>query len=124
MCADFSDDVFEHKDKGELLKAMLYCATGHRFEGEKLLNDYIEKITAKKNSRKGINSKTQLLLNRAVELKKGIEEDTEYLKFQEQFKIESHGHKEQVKWINFSSCNKFLGVISKDMTTVWKIYKS
>jgi hypothetical protein len=31
LCADFSDDVFEHKDKGELLKAMILTATGHRF---------------------------------------------------------------------------------------------
>jgi len=124
LCADFSDDVFEHKEKGELLKAMLLTATGHRFAGEEQLDAYITKITLKKNSRKGINSKTQLLLNRAMELKKGIEEDPDHNKFQEQFKIESHGHKDPITWVNFSVCNQFLGAISKDMTTLWRVFRN
>jgi len=33
MIADFSDDVFEHKTKGEILLAMMKVATGHRIEG-------------------------------------------------------------------------------------------
>lgn len=120
--ADFSDDVFEHKEKGDLLKAMLLVATGHQDAGETMLDAYIEKTSAKKNSRKGINSKTQLLLNRATELKKSLLEDTEWETFLEQFKID-HGHADQVKWINFSPCDKFLVAISKSKTSLWSITK-
>jgi len=58
MIADFSDDVFEHKTKGEILLAMMKVATGHRIEGLKLLEAYIEKTAARKCKRKGINTKT------------------------------------------------------------------
>jgi hypothetical protein len=121
--ADFSDDVFEHKEKGDLLKAMFLVATGHQESGEVMLDAYIEKTSNKKNSRKGINSKTQLLLDRATSLKKSLTEDTEWETFLEQFKIE-HGHKDQVKWLNFSPCDKFIVAISKSMVSLWQITKA
>ena len=51
-------------------------------------------------------------------------EDADNHKFQEQFKIESHGHKDPITWVNFSADNKFLGVISKDMTSLWKLFRN
>jgi len=64
--ADFSDDVFEHRMKGSLLKATMLVSTGHRHEGEAILDEYIAEVeAAKKKTRRGINYKQKTLLERA-----------------------------------------------------------
>jgi serine/threonine protein kinase len=44
LLADFSDDVFEHQQKGEFVKAILQVANGKRVEGSQLLDNYIQHI--------------------------------------------------------------------------------
>lgn len=73
MRADFEDDVFEHRTKGPILKATILIATGHRHDGEKLLDEFIADVEAMKTKkRRGINSKKNLLLERAKSLKAAL----------------------------------------------------
>jgi len=67
--ADFSDDVFEHRTKGQVMRYIIMFATGHRKQGMAILEEFIAGIEERKKRRKGINSKTCKQLKDAVDLK-------------------------------------------------------
>lgn len=75
LIADFGDDVFCHSVKGAITEAVFKLAVGLRSEGLRIMTEYIESIDQKRLKRRGINSKTVLLLNKITALKLNVEAD-------------------------------------------------
>lgn len=60
------------------MESIMLISTGHRKQGMDLLNTYIEETEGRRCKRKGINSKTNLMLERAKKIRDNVNADTEF----------------------------------------------
>lgn len=115
---ELSDDVFMHPSKGQLAEAYTLVATGHRKQGLDMLNEFVKDCGERKCRRRGINSKVQLYLEKAIRIRNAIEADTNNEKYLEQYKVE-HKHTTAVKAVAYSANSKFLVSSAIDGTNLF-----
>lgn len=87
-----------------------------------MLNCFIKSVEERKCKRRGISSKVQITLDKAIRLRNNIEADVNYAKYLEQYMVE-HKHSTQVKAVAFSANSKHLVSTAVDGTNVWQLNK-